>query len=110
MECSCTRQGRTLVIRVQGRLDVSTMEEFTQQWQSWVEPKVTKVTLDLSELEFISSAGLRSVLALHKLLKSRHGELALCGLNGVVSEVFAVSGLSFLLPIYKSLDEALVAQ
>ncbi len=109
MECSCTRQGRTLVIRVQGRLDATTTEAFNHEWQSWVDSKVTRVTLDLSDLEYITSAGLRGVVALHKTLKGRHGELALCGLNGLVSEVFAVSGLSFLLPIYKTLEEAVVA-
>ena len=109
MECSRTWEGGTLVIRIQGRLDASTTDAFDQQWQSWLEPRVVKVMLDLSDLEFITSAGLRSVLALNKKLKARRGQLSLCGLNGVVSEVFAVSGISFLLPVFKSLDEALVA-
>lgn len=99
-----------MVLHVQGRLDANTVEAFNQEWQSAVGPKATKVTLDLSDLEYISSAGLRGVMALHKMLKGRRGELSLCGLNGVVAEVFAVSGLSFVLPIYESLDEALVAR
>jgi anti-anti-sigma factor len=108
MKCSGERRDGKLVLRVEGRLDVNTAAEFDRQVQDCLGPDDKEVMLDLSELEFITSAGLRSVLGLHKKLKARDGQLGLCGLKNVVAEVFAISGLSFVLPIYDTLDEALL--
>jgi anti-anti-sigma factor len=109
MQCTFDRRDGKLVLHVQGRLDAVTAAEFDQQRDASLEPDDTEAILDLSELEFISSAGLRCVLALQKKLKARGGQLILCGLKSVVADVFAISGLSFVLPIYNTADEAVAA-
>ena len=58
-------------------------------------------------LDYISSAGLRVLLAAAKQLKTTNGELRLCNLNEVVQEVFAISGFDMILPISESESEAL---
>ena len=62
---------------------------------------------DLTALEYVSSAGLRCVLAIAKKLKASEGTLALCGLSGLVKEVFSVSGFDSFFPVYETVDEAI---
>jgi anti-anti-sigma factor len=65
-----------------------------------------KMLLNLSELEYVSSAGLRSVLTIAKKLKPAGGSLALCGLSGLVQEVFSISGFDSFFPVYDSVESA----
>jgi anti-sigma B factor antagonist len=107
MQCDHVRRDGKLILNARGRLEVTSVAEFDRYWEACVQGEDTDVVLDLTGLEFITSAGLRGVLGLHKMLKARGGHLILCGLTGVVAEVFAISGLSFVMPIYGDLDEAL---
>jgi anti-anti-sigma factor len=99
-------KGCTLVT-VGGRMDAVTSPEFEAKCGACLDAGARKVIIDLSGLEYISSAGLRSVLVIAKRVKSTSGALALFGLKGVVDEVFTISGFRDLLPIAASLDEAL---
>ncbi len=63
--------------------------------------------VDFEELDYISSAGLRSILVTAKKLKSTNGKLLLTKLKDVVKEVFEISGFSKIIPIYDSMDAAL---
>ena len=65
-----------------------------------------RLVVDLAGLEYISSAGLRSILASAKKLKAQGGDLAFCALSGIVAEVFAVSGFAKLLPVFATRAEA----
>jgi len=95
------------VVVVNGRLDAVTAGEFDKESDSWVSGGKLHIIADLSELEYISSAGLRSILTSAKKLKSAQGSIAFCGLNGMVEEVFSVSGFSAMFPIHQNIDDAL---
>jgi len=107
MNFTNTQNGDTLVVNVTGRMDAITAPEFDAQCQSWIEAGNIKVVVDLSGLEYISSAGLRSILAAAKKLKGAKGELLFSGLSGMVEEVFNVSGFAAMFSIYKTTEEAL---
>ncbi|MBI9079449.1 MAG: STAS domain-containing protein [Pseudodesulfovibrio sp.] len=107
MEFTNTKNGNALVVKVTGRMDAITAPEFDGQCKNWIETGDTKVVVDLSELEYISSAGLRSILAAAKKLKGAKGEMLFAGLSGMVEEVFNVSGFAAMFSIYKTIDEAL---
>lgn len=107
MEFTNTKNGDKLVVQVAGRLDAITASEFDAQAKEWIGNGDINVIADLSGLEYISSAGLRSILTAAKQLKGAQGQLAFCGLSGMVEEVFSVSGFSAMFPIHKTLDEAL---
>ena len=66
----------------------------------------TKLVLDLSGLEYISSAGLRSLLGLSKKAKAAGGGMALFGLSGLPREIFQVSGFDTVFPMHESLETA----
>ncbi len=61
-------------------------------------PGAETLTLDFSKLDYISSAGLRVLLAAHKAM-SRKGGMKVTGVNEIVQEVFDVTGFSDVLTI-----------
>jgi anti-anti-sigma factor len=96
-----------LVMQVEGRLDIAAAPDFERQCAAAMEQGQTKIVLDFGKLEYISSAGLRSILAVAKKLKSGGGVLSLCGLSGLVKEVFDLSGFDTFLPVHPGLEQAL---
>ncbi len=97
------------VATLKGRLDVTTAVELDNALDGLLSAGAKKVLFDLRELDYISSAGLRSLLMAAKKLKAIEGNLALCSLNANVAEVFKISGLSSFFNIYISKDDALSA-
>lgn len=96
-----------LVIKVEGRMDIATAPEFEKNCAAFMEQGHQKVVIDFSSLEYISSAGLRSILSIAKKLKSGGGSLCLCSLTGLVKEVFDLSGFDNFLPIFADVEQAL---
>ncbi len=86
-----TRDG-TLTVTVSGRLDTLTAPELEKQL-SLSMPSADKLVLDLTDLAYISSAGLRAVLSAHKAMSGKGG-MKIVGVNDLVREVFDVTGFS----------------
>lgn len=107
MECTGSKHGAFYLLEVTGRMDALTSQGFEDECARCLEAGDTRIVADLSGLAYISSAGLRSILSAAKKLKAAGGDLAFCGLTGIVAEVFAVSGFAKLLPLYATRDEAL---
>lgn len=107
MEFTGEKSGAFLVLTVSGRMDTLTAPEFEAEVARQMAAGESRLVLDLTRLAYISSAGLRSILAAAKLLKAKGGDLAFCGLSGLVAEVFAVSGFAKLLPVFATREEAL---
>ena len=95
------------IVKLEGRLDISNSSQFEQDCMKWIEQGQRRFTLDLGALEYISSAGLRSILAATKKLKAQNGSLALCALSGLVEEVVTVSGFDNILQVFPDLDQAM---
>src|SRR5690606_24301961 len=94
------------IIEISGRLDGATMAELEAKFLQLVDSGSKQFVFGLSELEFISSAGLRVMLLAIKKTRAAGGKLALFGLQHNVQEVFRISGFSNIFPIFSSLDEA----
>jgi len=69
----------------------------------------SRIIMDLADAEYISSSGLRVLLAGKKRLDERGGEMILLHLQPVVRDVFEIAGLARLFLIKKSLEDALSA-
>lgn len=80
-----------LIFELKGRLDTQTSVELDK---SFKEQTINEhvVVLDFKELEYISSAGLRVILAIKKSLDSMSKTLEIHNINDVVREVFTVTG------------------
>ncbi|MFH1177664.1 MAG: STAS domain-containing protein [Acidobacteriota bacterium] len=109
MEIRLMNQGNTLVVGVRGRLDSVTAAEFDRAMSEGVSNHERRVILDFSELDYMSSAGMRSLLVLQKRLEKQGGGLVVAGVKGLVNEVFVVSGFDSVLPVFESLEAALAS-
>lgn len=107
MEVNIRKEEKALVVSVTGRMDAVSAPDFDTQVEERVDKGETSLVLDLSGLDYISSAGLRSMLTLAKKLKTKEGDLVLFGLQDVVNEVFEVSGFSTIFEIFGSVEEAM---
>lgn len=107
MEIAVTKSGRFHVLGVRGRLDALTAPEFEAEARKLLDDGVTSLILDMSDLVFVSSAGLRAILSLAKTLRAGQGEVRFAGLQPAVKEVFTISGFTSLFPIHASVTEAL---
>lgn len=90
------------IVTVSGRADHEASDALEAALRSAVEGN-PRVAADFSALNFISSAGLRSVLQAARAAQSRGSEFAICGLSEMVRKVFSVSGLDRILKIHGEL-------
>ncbi len=91
------KNGSTLTIGVEGRVDSVTSKEFESEAKADIE-SVTELILDFSKLNYISSAGLRVLLSLHKIMSSK-GSMKVINVNETVNDIFEVTGFSEVLNI-----------
>ncbi len=96
-----------LIIAVDGRLDAITAPVLEKECGNWIEQGNQKLIFDFAALEYISSAGLRVILATAKKVKGPGGSLALCSLTGLVEEVISVSGFDSFMPVYADVEKAM---
>jgi anti-anti-sigma factor len=101
------KQGATVMAPV-GRIDATTTLDFENAGLEIVRAGANILVLDFSGVQYISSAGLRSVLMLGKALQERSGALRLANLRGGVAQVFEMSGFSKLFPTYDSAASAIL--
>jgi len=101
--------GDVQVVAATGRLDGIYSTAFAKEVGELIVGTNPKILLDFSEIDFVSSAGLRAVLLLMKKAKASGGVFALCGVNEQVREVLDVSGFTDLFAIHPGRAEALAA-
>lgn len=100
------RDGVT-VIQVAGSMDATTVTDFDAEWKKSLEAGATKVVVEMSALEYISSAGLRGILMLAKMSKAKGAALGFAGMKAMVADMFKLSGFQSILKLYPNLDAAL---
>ena len=97
MKINKTKNGSALVIALEGRLDTTTAPDLEQELKTSLDG-VTDLTLDLTDLDYISSAGLRVLLSAHKTMM-KQGQMKVTNASEIVKEVFDVTGFSDILTI-----------
>jgi anti-anti-sigma factor len=107
MEIQTKKEKSTAIVSVKGRIDAVTSPEFEKYVMELIAAGEKTVLLNLSGLEYISSAGLRSILIAAKQLKAKEGKLIFAELQSSVRDVFKISGFGSLFKIYETEAEAL---
>jgi anti-anti-sigma factor len=107
MDISISESDEVRVLSFQGNLDTNTAPEAESQINGLIDSGVLKLLVNFEKLDYISSAGLRILLATAKKLKPVGGDLKICCLNPTVQEVFDISGFSTILSVASSEEEAL---
>ena len=91
------QENGTLTIALEGRLDTTTAPQLEAQLQDAL-GSVTDLKFDLEKLEYISSAGLRVLLASQKIM-NKQGTMVISNASAEVKEIFDVTGFSDILTI-----------
>ncbi len=99
-------EGFTLV-KVLGRIDSVTAKDFEAKIQPLVGNGTPKMIIDCSQMDYISSAGLRIFLTIHKTVVSKGGLVRLCCLQPSIMEIFDISGFSNIFPVYPDMASAI---
>ena len=107
MQLTATSREGVTVIKIEGNLDTQTSTEAQEELDRIVEEGARKLLIDFAELAYISSAGLRVLLATAKKLGTDQGEMRMCNMNDVVREVFEVSGFSTIFKVFPTDSEAM---
>ncbi len=97
MTIHLTSNGTGLKVDLSGRLDTSTAPELENTLKANFDG-LTALVLDFANLEYISSAGLRVLLAAQKVM-NKQGEMVICNVNDTIMEVFEITGFSDILSI-----------
>lgn len=95
------------LVAMDGNLDTNTSVDAQDQINALIDGGATKLLTDFTKVDFVSSAGLRVLLATAKKLGGTGGSLRICGLNEAVNEVFEISGFSTILEVFPTRDDAL---
>lgn len=98
-------QGGALVVRPLGRLDGASSPALERLLAEHFEIGVRRLVLDMSDMDYVSSAGLKVILLAGRQLRG-DGKLALAGVRDMVQDVFEVTGLTAVLPLAPTIPEA----
>ena len=96
MEIKVLEEGKPYVIALEGRLDTNTSPELENFVQGLYDKSVNDIIVDLSDCSFVSSAGLRVIVAMQKHAAAG-GSLVFRGVQPEVMEVFQMTGFDNIL-------------
>jgi anti-anti-sigma factor len=95
------------VVYFMGKLDTRTSSEAEKYVNGLLDEGANNILMNFEDLDFISSTGLRIILATGKKLTSSGGKLTICSPNITVNDVLKMSGFNRMFAVYESEEEAL---
>jgi anti-anti-sigma factor len=112
MRLNQRRYGDALVLSPIGRLDHDSSEGFRSELQPLLDESTREgacIVLDLSGLEYVSSAGLRCFSLAAKQARAQGGKIVVAAMTPLVAEIFQISRFDMLFEIHPGVREALAA-
>ena len=107
MNIESTELDKAVLLKVSGRMDAENAHEFEDACQRWITNGSKHLIADLDDLQYVSSMGLRCFLSVAQKLQSASGSLILCGLHGLPRQVFEMTRLIGLFPVFETTEKAL---
>jgi len=107
MDITERRMADIVTLSLFGKLDTIAAKTFEEKILAQIESGDRRFIIDLAQVDYISSAGLRVFLLAAKRLSSANGKIVLCSLKDLVKEVFDIAGFSSIFSVYGSQDEAI---
>ena len=102
MQIAIEEKEKALLIRLTGHMGHGSVDELARVFDEWLGKGRQNFIVDMSRLQYISSAGLRSMLSASQQVKDSNGQIRLCNVCGLVKDVFVISGFESLFPMYHS--------
>jgi anti-sigma B factor antagonist len=107
MEIRTEKRGDGAVVYPSGRIDTAAAPALEQELNRIIGEGIRRVILDFSSVQYISSGGLRVLLATAKKLRGSGESFALCALNPEVTKILTLAGFTTIFSIYPSEGEAI---
>ena len=107
MEITEKNTEKCMIIGIQGRLDTITSTVFEKRLTELIDQQVTRLLVNCTQMDYISSSGLRTLLIILKRITPAGGKLVICGLRENIHEIFAISGFTTIFEIYPGEEDAL---
>jgi anti-sigma B factor antagonist len=107
MDISEDRKADAVILSLSGKLDATTAKTFEDRILGVINGGTQRLVVDLSQLDYVSSSGLRVFILAAKRLQTVDGKIVLCSLKDHVRQVFDLAGFSSMLSIYATRDEAI---
>jgi anti-anti-sigma factor len=102
-----SQKGEITLLKVNGKLDSDLSPKLEKKVCEFLQSGHTKLLLDMGEVNYISSAGLRMLISIKKQVKTLSGIFIVCGLRSEVLEVMKICGFDHILEIAPTEEEAL---
>jgi anti-anti-sigma factor len=112
MNVTSRRYASAVVLRVSGRLDQDTCDAFRGDLMKHVDtaaPGSGGIVLDLSDMEYVSSAGLRCFMLASRQAKTHQARIFVAALQPMVKEIFDISHFNLVFQVFPTVREALAA-
>jgi anti-anti-sigma factor len=106
MNITVSKENDFSIVRVEGRVDISTAKVFEAQMNALIEAGCIEMIVDCSDLVYISSSGLKVLIALQRQLASSQGKITLCSLQPGIAKIFEISGFGSIFPIFTDTETA----
>lgn len=94
------------LLQAEGRLDAAVASQLEARLASILAEGKNRIVVDLGEVSYISSTGLRVLLVAIKEARRDGGDLKLCSLSPRVNDIFRMAGFDAIFPIHETEEEA----
>ena len=105
MEIGEEHRGDITIVEIKGRIDTNTVRSLGERLTTLIKAGRNQVLVDLNNLLYINSAGLRALLVAGRLAEESKGTLILCSLSDEVQRLFDLGAFTDLFQIYSSREE-----
>jgi len=109
MEIRERRDGDFIILSPAGRIDNDSSAAFQQKLLSCIGAPAARVVVDLSGVEFISSAGLGALMTAAKQAKASQARIGVAALRPVVQEIFTISRFGHVVRVFATPADAMAA-
>ncbi len=107
MEITVREAGTVMVLDLKGRLDLASGSRLKEEVKKIFENDNTQIHLNMSEVEFINSSGLGSLVSIMKEVRLLKGRFTLSNLANYVEEIFEITQLSHIFEVFPTEQEAI---
>jgi anti-sigma B factor antagonist len=94
VECNVSAEGKSVRLRLDGEVDASTAHFVEDAMSPALDPRCTRLVVDLTDVSFMDSSGLRVLVVARNALDDRGAEMVISGANDQLGRLFEISGLA----------------
>ena len=107
MEINELKTDQCMIVGITGRLDTTNYSMLEKKLMDLIDNQHDKILVECSNMDYISSSGLRILLMGLKKITAMKGKFVLCGLQENIHEIFEISGFTSIFEIHSSREDAL---